>query len=77
MIAGKQAYVFVTRGGIHAGASDTQTPYLRQFLGFIGIKDVEFVYAEGLAYGEEVREKSLNSAHQAIANLLVPQAIAA
>ena len=77
LIAGKQAYVFVTRGGIHAGAADTQTPYLRQFLGFIGIKDVEFVYAEGLAYGEEVREKSLNSAHQAIANLLVPQAIAA
>ncbi|HEY5808353.1 MAG TPA: NAD(P)H-dependent oxidoreductase, partial [Povalibacter sp.] len=77
LIAGKQAYVFVTRGGIHAGAADTQTPYLRQFLGFIGIKDVEFVYAEGLAYGEEVREKSLNSAHQAIANLLLPQAIAA
>ena len=74
LLTGKQAYVFITRGGIHAGAADTQTPYLRQFLGFIGIKDVEFVHAEGLAYGDDAREKSLRVAAQTIAHLLPSEA---
>ena len=77
LIKGKKAYVFITRGGIMSADADTQTPYLKQFLGFIGITDVEFFHAEGLAYGDEVREKSLGSARQAIANLLTSQAIAA
>ena len=47
LIQGKQAYVFITRGGYYADAADTQTPYLRQFLGFIGLNDVQFVYAAG------------------------------
>ncbi|MBB6096101.1 FMN-dependent NADH-azoreductase [Povalibacter uvarum] len=77
LIKGKRAYVFITRAGIYSGEADTQTPYLKQFLGFIGITDVEFVYAEGLAYGDEVREKSLGAARESISNLLEPQAIAA
>ena len=40
LLQGKQAYVFVTRGGFYPEAIDTQTPYLRQFLGFVGIADV-------------------------------------
>ena len=69
LLQGKQAYVFVTRGGFYPEASDTQTPYLRQFLGFIGVTDAQFIYAEGLAINEETREKSLNIARQAIAQL--------
>jgi FMN-dependent NADH-azoreductase len=69
LLQGKQAYVFVTRGGFYTEANDTVTPYLRQFLGFIGITAVQFVYAEGLAISEESREKSLNTARHAIANL--------
>src|SRR4029453_4376296 len=42
LIDGKQGVVFITRGGIYPQAADTQTPYVRQFLGFIGITDVEF-----------------------------------
>jgi FMN-dependent NADH-azoreductase len=76
LIKGKQAVVFITRGGVHAGAGDTQTPYLRQFLGFIGITDVEFVHAEGLGLGDESREKSLTAARNRIVQLL-PQALAA
>src|SRR5262245_16244114 len=76
LLTGKHAVVFITRGGVHSSASDTQTPYLRQFLGFIGIGDVEFVHAEGLALGAESREKSLAVAHGRIADLF-PQAIAA
>jgi FMN-dependent NADH-azoreductase len=70
LLKGKRAYVFITRGGFYADAADTQTPYLKQFLGFIGITDVSFVFAEGLGLGEESREKSLNQAHSAIVELL-------
>jgi FMN-dependent NADH-azoreductase len=73
LLKGKKAYVFITRGGVYADAADTQTPYLKQFLGFIGITDVTFVYAQGLHLGEESREKSLSQAHNAIGELL-PQA---
>ena len=62
--------MFITRGGFYADAADTQTPYLKQFLGFIGITDVNFVFAEGLGLGEESREKSLAQAHNAIGELL-------
>lgn len=73
LLKGKKAYVFITRGGIYANATDTQTPYLRQFLGFIGITDVDFVYAEGLGLGDETRQQSLAAAHHAIEEL-VPRA---
>lgn len=64
LLADKKVYVFATRGGRYAGTPfDTQTDYVRNFLGFIGIADVEFVYAEGLNMGEESKTASLASAH--------------
>ena len=60
LLTGKKAYVFAARGGLHAGtALDTETSYVRDFLRFLGISDVEFVYAEGLAISPETRESSL------------------
>lgn len=70
LLKGKKAYVFITRGGFYADAADTQTPYLKQFLGFIGITDVNFVFAEGLGLGDDAREKSLAQAHSVIGELL-------
>jgi FMN-dependent NADH-azoreductase len=62
--------VFATRGGRYAGTEgDLQTQYLRKFLGFIGIRDVEFVYAEGLALGAEQRERAVAAALERIAQL--------
>ncbi len=55
LLKGKKAYVFITRGGFYADAADTQTPYLKQFLGFLGITDVNFVFAEGLQPGRRER----------------------
>lgn len=69
LIKGKKAYVFITRGGIH-GEDHSQTNYLRQFLGFIGITDVEIVHAEGLAMNESAKLKSLAAAEEEIARLL-------
>ena len=70
LLTGKQAYVFATRGGKHAGtATDLQTGFVRQFLGFIGIRDVEFIYAEGLALGEQSRNEALAAAVARIGQL--------
>lgn len=70
LLSGRKAYVFATRGGRYAGTPmDSQTDYIRQFLGFIGIDDVEFVYAEGLALGEEQREAALAEAGEQITRL--------
>jgi FMN-dependent NADH-azoreductase len=49
LLTGKRVVVLATRGGVYAGtAHDSQTTYLRDFLGFLGIDDVYFIYAEGL-----------------------------
>lgn len=77
LIRGKKAYVFATRGGLYAGtAADTQTPYVRDILRFIGIEDLEFVYAEGLAMGDAPKEKALAGAHRAIERIAGAAAVA-
>jgi FMN-dependent NADH-azoreductase len=70
LLAGKKVYVFATRGGAYAGTPlDTQSAYVRDFLRFLGMDDVEFVYAEGLAMGEAGKSASLARASQEIATL--------
>jgi FMN-dependent NADH-azoreductase len=70
LLTGKKAYVFAARGGYYAGtAADTQAQYVRDFLAFLGITDVEFVYAEGLAIDASSREKSLEEARRIIESL--------
>lgn len=67
LLQGKKAYVFAARGGLYAGtALDTQTAYVRNFLAFLGITDVEFVYAEGLAISEASKEAALAGARKDI-----------
>ncbi len=71
LLRGKKAYVFAARGGVYAGTPmDTQTAYVRDFLRFLGIEDVEFVYAEGLAMGDAPRDAALARAHEAIHGLV-------
>jgi FMN-dependent NADH-azoreductase len=67
LLHGKKAYVFATRGGRYAHTpSDTQSGFVRDFLAFLGITDVEFVYAEGLALGDAARDDALAGAGAAI-----------
>lgn len=78
LLTGKKAYVVSTRGGRYAGTGqDHETPFLRQFLGFLGITDVEFVYAEGLAMGEAPRNEALSRAREAIGRIAEAALIAA
>jgi FMN-dependent NADH-azoreductase len=70
LIEGKKAIVVTTRGGIHKdAATDSVTPYLRTVLGFVGITDVEFVYAEALNMGEDAAAKGISEAQAQLAEL--------
>lgn len=70
LLTGKKAFVVATRGGKYAGTpQDLQSAYVRQFLGFVGITDVEFIYAEGLALGPESREAALAEAGRRLETL--------
>jgi FMN-dependent NADH-azoreductase len=78
LVPNKKVYVFATRGGFYAGTpADTQTQYVRDFLKFIGVTDVEFVYAEGLAYGPESAKENLGKANTEIERLTTPESLAA
>ena len=62
---GKTVIIASTRGGAYAGAGaamDHQESYLKTVFGFLGITDVRFVRAEGLAMGDEVKAKALAAA---------------
>jgi FMN-dependent NADH-azoreductase len=70
LLTGKKVYVFAARGGLYAGTPlDTQTNYVRDFLRFLGMTDVEFVYAEGLAVSPQSKETGLAKAVAEIARL--------
>ncbi|MDR5758222.1 NAD(P)H-dependent oxidoreductase [Caballeronia sp. LZ035] len=70
LVKGKKVFVVSARGGKYAGTpNDSQTPYLKTFLGFIGLTDVNFIYAEGLNMGPDVAGAALASAREAIAAL--------
>jgi len=63
LLTGKKAYVFAARGGLYVGTPlDTQTSYVRDFLRFLGIAAVEFVYAEGLNISPQSKEAGLAKA---------------
>lgn len=70
LVTGKKAYILAARGGMYQGTpKDTQSGYLRDFLAFIGITDVEFVYAEGLNMGDDSHKQAKSAAQQRIAEL--------
>ncbi|MEO7415010.1 MAG: NAD(P)H-dependent oxidoreductase [Opitutaceae bacterium] len=70
---GKRIKVIVTSGGDYrpgtaAAGYDFLSPYLRGILGFIGISEVEFIYAHSLA-SDEQRDSSLSEAQGAARKL--------
>ena len=73
LLQNKKVFVVASRGGIYssgAGKSmDFHEPYLRGVLGFIGLKDVTFIYAEGLNISPETAAGALDGARATIAEL--------
>jgi len=71
LLQGKKLYVALARGGLYRDTpADTQVPYLKTLLGFLGMTDVQFVYAEGLAMGPDAEKKALASADEQIEAVL-------
>jgi FMN-dependent NADH-azoreductase len=70
LLKGKKVYIALTRGGQYRGTpADTQVPYLTMVFGFLGMTDIQYVYAEGLALGAEAEKQALASAGEQIAEL--------
>lgn len=70
LLKGKTAYVALARGGRYRDtALDSQVPLIRTFLGFLGITDVHFIYAEGLNMGPEAVAQGFAEADADIAHL--------
>ncbi|RAP57801.1 FMN-dependent NADH-azoreductase [Oleiagrimonas sp. MCCC 1A03011] len=73
LAGGKRVIIASSRGGIYsegpAAAMDFQENYLRGFLGFIGITDIDIVRAEGIAMGPEQKQKALEQARNTIHGL--------
>ena len=71
LLKGKRMYVALARGGKYRDTpADTQVPYLRTMFAFLGITDVEFVYAEGLSLGAEAEQQAIASAYEQIEDAL-------
>ena len=71
LLKGKKVYVALTRGGKYRNTpADTQVPYLQTVFTFLGLTDVQFVYAEGLALGPDAEGSAIASAHEQIEEAL-------
>ncbi|WP_296001796.1 FMN-dependent NADH-azoreductase [Rugamonas sp.] len=73
-LAGKKVYVFTASGGVYsegpAAAYDFLTTYLSTVLGFLGMTDVTYVRAEGVAMGEEAVANTIAKSNSKIAALI-------
>lgn len=77
---GRRVIVASTRGGMYslgaASGMDFQESYLQAFFGFLGIADVQFVRAERLTKGAELREQAIHEAASHVPGI-VARALAA
>ena len=70
LLENKKVYIVAARGGVYQGTPrDTQTHYVSNFLNFIGISDIEFLYAEGLNMGTSKQQAALSNARNEIQRL--------
>ena len=71
LVKGKNVYVALARGGLYRDTpADSQVPYLKSVLAFLGMTDVEFIYAEGLAMGADSASKAFAEAEARIGELI-------
>ncbi|SQF98412.1 azoreductase [Paucimonas lemoignei] len=72
LCGGKQVIIVSTAGGLHVGqpSSVGHEDFLKVLFGFIGVTDLKFVFAHGLAYGEEPRANAMTAAQKQIAEEL-------
>jgi FMN-dependent NADH-azoreductase len=74
LCGGKKLIIASSRGGVYSEGSpaaffDHQETYLKAAFGFLGITDITFIRAEGVAMGEEARNGAIASAKKETAAL--------
>ncbi|HHF3827004.1 TPA: FMN-dependent NADH-azoreductase [Haemophilus influenzae] len=69
LLKGKKVIVLCAFGGLY-DEENLVTQYMKSILGFIGITDVQFVYAQGIGLGAEAIEKAQSSAKNKINELI-------
>ena len=70
LLKGKRAYIGLARGGRYRDTPlDSQVPYLKTILGFVGISEIDFVHAEGLNMGPEATAQGFAEAEADLARL--------
>ncbi len=63
LLSDKKIIVTAARGGQYVGTNmDTQSKYLKDVFAFLGLTDIEFIYAEGLNMG--LADSALEKAHR-------------
>ncbi|MGV8917664.1 MAG: FMN-dependent NADH-azoreductase [Pseudomonas sp.] len=72
LCAGKKVIIVSTAGGVHQGQPTAvgHEGLLKVLFGFIGVTDLEFVFAHGLAYGDEPRANAMTAAQKHISEQL-------
>ncbi len=74
LATGKRVFIVTATGGVYSeGPSqsfDFLATYLRSVLGFMGMTDVTFIRAEGLAMGDDAVAATLSKSRAALDNLL-------
>lgn len=74
LLKGKKVIVFTASGGVYSegpsSAYDFLATYLRAVLGFVGLTDVTFIQAEGVALGEDAVASTLAKSRGAIEELI-------
>lgn len=68
LVTGKKVYIAMSSGGVYSEGpgleNDFVAPYLKAFLGFLGMRDLTVIRAEGLKVSglkEHAMEKAINS----------------
>ncbi len=79
LAGGKTVIVASSRGGVYStnpalAGLDHQESYLRTVFGFLGVTDIRFVRAEGVAMGEAAKAQALAAAETMIKALTVDAA---
>lgn len=79
LAGGKTVIVASSRGGIYStnpalAGLDHQESYLRTVFGFLGVTDLRFVRAEGVAMGADARAQALSAADLEIKAVTAPAA---
>ncbi|MCV0424063.1 MAG: NAD(P)H-dependent oxidoreductase [Roseibium sp.] len=71
LLTGIRAIIVIAQGGDFLGTSmDFETGYLELALGHLGITDIEFIHAKGLALGQEAAQAGLAAARAQIVSLV-------